>query len=77
MHFHTHVQTDTPDGEWLATEVWEELLRSVLRTMRRLGNLGHVTNLESYLIGAFRHRFRRALVKRKAVPAEVLLTEIG
>jgi DNA-directed RNA polymerase specialized sigma24 family protein len=67
--------TDVPDCEYLATEVWEELLRSVLRTMRRLGNLHHVTNLESYLIGAFRHRFQRALLREKQYRERVLLTE--
>ncbi len=66
---------DIPDCEYLATEVWEELLRSVLRTMRRLGNLHHVTNLESYLIGAFRHRFQRALVKERQYRQKVLLTD--
>jgi len=66
---------DVPDSECLATEVWEELLRSVLRTMRRLGNLHHVTNLESYLIGAFRHRFQRALVKERQFRQKVLLTD--
>ena len=66
---------EVPDSECLATEVWEELLRSVLRTMRRLGNLHHVTNLESYLIGAFRHRFQRALVKERQFRQKVLLTD--
>jgi DNA-directed RNA polymerase specialized sigma24 family protein len=66
---------DIPDSECMATEVWEELLRSVLRTMRRLGNLHHVTNLESYLIGAFRHRFQRALVKERQFRQKVLLTD--
>ncbi len=66
---------DVPDSECMATEVWEELLRSVLRTMRRLGHLHHVTNLESYLIGAFRHRFQRALVKERQYRQKVLLTE--
>lgn len=66
---------DVPDSECMATEVWEELLRSVLRTMRRLGNLHHVTNLESYLIGAFRHRFQRALVKERQFRQKVLLTD--
>ncbi len=56
---------DIPDCLWLATEVWEELLRSVLRTMRRVGDLDHVKNLESYLMGAFRHRFQRALLKER------------
>jgi len=66
---------DGRDSESLATEVWEELLRSVLRTMLRLGNLHHVTNLESYLIGAFRHRFQRALVKERQYRQKVLLTD--
>jgi len=67
--------TDVPDSECLATEVWEELLRSVFRTMRRRGNLQHVSNLESYLIGAFRHRFRRALLKERQYRQKVLLTD--
>lgn len=66
---------DVPDCESLATEVWEELLRSVLRTMRRLGNLHHVTNLESYLNGAFRHRFQRALLRERQYRQKVLLTD--
>lgn len=67
--------SDIPDSEYLANEVWEELLRSVVRTMRRLGTLQHVTNLESYLIGAFRHRFQRALAKEKRDRQKILLTE--
>ena len=66
---------DVADCEWLATEVWEELLRSVLRTMRRLGNLHHVTNLESYLIGAFRYRFQRTLSKERQYRQKFLITE--
>jgi DNA-directed RNA polymerase specialized sigma24 family protein len=66
---------DVPDCECLATEVWEELLRSVVRTMCRLGNLHHVTNLESYLNGAFRHRFQRALLRERQYRQKVLLTE--
>jgi DNA-directed RNA polymerase specialized sigma24 family protein len=64
-----------PDYEFLATEVWEELLRSVLRTMRRLGHLHHVTDLEAYLIGAFRHRFHRELHKERHYRKNVLLPE--
>jgi DNA-directed RNA polymerase specialized sigma24 family protein len=63
------------DYEYLATEVWEELLRSVLRTMHRLGHLHHVTDLEAYLIGAFRHRFHRALSKERQYRKKVMLTE--
>jgi len=66
---------DVLDCDYLATEVWEELLLSVLRTMHRLGDLHHVTNLESYLIGAFRHRFQRALSKEKHYRQKVLLGE--
>src|SRR5260370_38390030 len=43
--------------------------------MRRLGNLHHVTNLESYLIGAFRYRFQRALLKERRYRQKFLLTE--
>ena len=67
--------SDVPDSESLATEIWEELLRSVLRTLGRLESLHHVTNLESYLIGAFRHRFQRALVKERQFRQKVLLTD--
>jgi len=66
---------DVADWECLATEVWEELLRSVLRTMRRLGHLHHVTDLEAYLIGAFRHRFHRELIRERHYRKNVLLPE--
>ena len=66
---------DVPDCVCLATEVWEELLRSVLRTMQRLGDLHHVTNLESYLIGGFRHRFQRELLKEKRHRQKLLPSE--
>jgi len=63
------------DYESLATEVWEELLRSVLRTMRRRGHLEHVADLEAYLIGAFRHRFHRELVRERHYRERVLQPE--
>jgi DNA-directed RNA polymerase specialized sigma24 family protein len=66
---------DVPDSECLAIEVWEELLRSVLRTMRRLGHLHHVTDLEAYLIGAFRHRFHRELTRERHHRRNILLSE--
>jgi RNA polymerase sigma factor (sigma-70 family) len=66
---------DVPDAECLAIEVWEELLRSVLRTMQRIGHLDHVTDFESYLVGAFRHRFRRALIRERRRREKVLLFE--
>ena len=63
------------DCECLATEVWEELLRSVLRTMRRRGHLQHVADLEAYLIGAFRHRFHRELLRERHYREKVLQPE--
>jgi DNA-directed RNA polymerase specialized sigma24 family protein len=63
------------DCECLATEVWEELLRSVLRTMRRHGHLQHVADLEAYLIGAFRHRFHRELLRERDYREKVLQPE--
>jgi DNA-directed RNA polymerase specialized sigma24 family protein len=72
----THARlTNVTDYECLAVEVWEELLRSVLRTMRRLGHLHHVTNLEAYLIGAFRHRFHREILKDRHYRQTVLLPD--
>lgn len=66
---------DVADKEYLATEVWEEVLRSVFRTMHRLGNLHHVKDLEAYLIGAFRHRFHRELVRERHYRKNLLLSE--
>lgn len=63
------------DYESLATEVWEELLRSVLRTMRRRGHLQDVADLEAYLIGAFRHRFHRELLRERRYREKVLQPE--
>ncbi len=67
--------SDVADSECLATEVWEELLRSVFRTMRRLGHLHHVTDLEAYLIGAFRHRFHRELMRERHYRKKLLMPE--
>ena len=61
--------------ESLATEVWEELLRSVLRTMRRRGHLQDVADLEAYLMGAFRHRFHRELLRERRSREKVLQPE--
>jgi DNA-directed RNA polymerase specialized sigma24 family protein len=43
--------------------------------MRRVGNLDHVKNLESYLVGAFRHRFQRALLKEQRYRQSIPLME--
>jgi DNA-directed RNA polymerase specialized sigma24 family protein len=66
---------DVADSEYLASEVWEDLLRSVFRTMCRLGTLHHVSNLESYSTGAFRHRFQRVLLKERHYRKKFLLAE--
>ena len=50
------------DAIALATEVWESVLRSVAKTMRRSnGKNRQILNLEAYLFGAFHHRFNRAM----------------
>ena len=69
------LREDVPDRICLATEIWEELLRSVSRTMRRLGDLHHVRNMESYLLGGFRHRFQRELLKERRYRQKLLPTE--
>ena len=50
------------DAVTLATDVWESVLRSVAKTMRRSNGRGRpILNLEAYLFGAFHHRFNRAI----------------
>jgi RNA polymerase sigma factor (sigma-70 family) len=54
------------DAIALATEVWESVLRSVAKTMRRSnGENRQILNLEAYLFGAFHHRLNRALRKER------------
>src|SRR5436309_3689452 len=51
-----------PERTALAAEVWDRVLRSVAKT--RLRNANHrppISDLESYLIGVFHHRFNRLL----------------
>jgi len=50
----------------LAADIWDQVLRSVAKTRQR--NQGHrppISNLESYLIGVFHHRFNRFLKKEQ------------
>ena len=50
----------------LATGVWESVLLSVAKTMRRSNGKGRpILNLEAYLFGAFHHRFNRALRRER------------
>jgi DNA-directed RNA polymerase specialized sigma24 family protein len=48
----------------LAAEIWDRVLLSVAKTRRRNRDLrSPIMDLESYLIGAFHHRFNRELKK--------------
>lgn len=54
------------DGAAFAVQVWEQLLRSVSKARRRnRDQRPPISNLEGYLIGAFRHRFTRVLVREQ------------
>jgi RNA polymerase sigma factor (sigma-70 family) len=49
-----------------ASEVWEGVLRSVAKTIQRSnGKNWRIKNMEAYLLGAFHHRFNRALKKER------------
>jgi len=51
-----------PDRRALAAEVWERVLRSVGKTRQRnKDNRPPISDLQSYLIGVFHHRFNRLL----------------
>ena len=54
------------DGAAFAVQVWEQLLRSVSKTRQRnRDRRPPISNLEGYLIGTFRHRFTRVLVREQ------------
>jgi len=62
------------DGAAFAVQVWERLLRSVSKTRHR--NPDHrppILDLEKYLIGAFRHRFTRVLMREQKRPETIEL----
>ena len=51
---------DDPENATLAAEVWEGVLRSVALSLHRLRvSFADIANLDSYLVGVFRHRFNR------------------
>ena len=55
-----------PENATLATEVWEGVLESVAKSFRRLTtSCAEIVNMDSYLIGAFRHRFSRACRRQR------------
>lgn len=62
------------DGAAFAVQVWEQLLRSVSKTRQRnRERRPPISNLEGYLIGAFRHRFTRVLVREQKRAAMIEL----
>jgi len=55
-----------PERTALAADIWDQVLRSVAKTRQR--NQDHrppISDLESYLIGVFHHRFNRFLKKEQ------------
>jgi len=51
-----------PERTALAAEVWDRVLRSVAKTrLRNTNRRPPISDLESYLIGVFHHRFNRLL----------------
>ncbi|MHB8541207.1 MAG: sigma-70 RNA polymerase sigma factor region 4 domain-containing protein [Candidatus Acidiferrales bacterium] len=71
-HVLAHVRAELSDKELgsertaLAADVWERVLRSVAKTRQR--NKDHrpaISDLESYVIGVFHHRFNRLLKKEQ------------
>jgi DNA-directed RNA polymerase specialized sigma24 family protein len=66
-HVHAHAnrelgdKQDDPENATLAAEVWEGVLQSIARSLHRLrDSCTEIANMDSYLIGTFRHRFNRA-----------------
>lgn len=66
-HVHAHAnrelgdRRDDPENVTLAAEVWEGVLQSIAKSLRQLRtSCAEIANMDSYLIGAFRHRFNRA-----------------
>jgi len=53
-----------PDARALTTQIWEETLLSVLRTMEKLGTT-KISDLDSYLFAIFRNRLNRYLARER------------
>jgi len=67
-----HVRTELagkefgPERTAIAAELWDRLLRSVAKTRERKTNhRPPISDLQSYLIGAFHHRFNKFLKKEQ------------
>ncbi len=52
------------DAKSLTTEIWEETLSSVLRTMEKLGH-AKISDLDSYVFAIFSNRLDRHLAKER------------
>ncbi len=66
-HVHAHAnrelgdRRDDPENVTLAAEVWEGVLQSIAKSLSRLRtSCAEIANMDSYLMGTFRHRFNRA-----------------
>src|SRR6266850_8534510 len=63
-----------PERTAVAADIWDRVLRSVAKTRQR--NKDHrppISDLESYLIGVFHHRFNRLLKKEQKRAATIEL----
>jgi DNA-directed RNA polymerase specialized sigma24 family protein len=59
-------QKNPDDAISTATDVWEDVLHSVAKTiLRSNGGGSQVRDLDAYLFGVFHHRFNRALKKER------------
>jgi len=57
---------DDPENATLAAEVWEGVLQSIARSIKRLRvSCTGIANMDSYLIGAFEHRFNRTRLRQR------------
>ena len=55
------------DEAGLASDVWEQTLQSVSKTLCRAFRLRPILDLDSYIFGAFAHRLKRHLKKQKII----------
>lgn len=55
--------TSLADDSAVISDVWEESLQSVLRSLQRKTPLRPIRDLDSYLFGTFCHRLRRRITK--------------
>jgi DNA-directed RNA polymerase specialized sigma24 family protein len=61
-----HPERSSDEALALATEIWEGVLQPVAKTIQRSNRRNwRIKNTEAYLLGAFHHRFNRALKKER------------